>query len=167
MGWAFRHIQKDILMSDKVQTPVPGNPATKGTPDGVSDSPHGNGGAEVHGRSEGGESGGGAYPNPHAGKTETNTGFMAHGGQTNIAYHGGGQAGEDGGNAGNGVAGSGGGDGTTIAADPDADRVPHEIAAEGSRINVVETSGIAEAEASGKVGTDADYEEEQKQPGAG
>jgi hypothetical protein len=69
--------------------------------------------------------------------------------------------------AGNGVAGSGGGDGTTIAADPDADRVPHEIAAEGSRINVVETSGIAEAEASGKVGTDADYEEEQKQPGAG
>jgi len=44
---------------------------------------------------------------------------------------------------------------------------PHGIAAEGSKINVVETSGIAEAEASGKIGTDADYEEEQKQPGAG
>jgi len=154
-------------MSAKVHTPVPGNPASKGAPDGVSDSPRGKDGADVHGRSEGGESGGGSYPNPHAGKTETNTGFMAHGGQTDIAYHGGGQAGEDGGNAGNGVAGSDGGDRTTIAADPDADREPHAIAAEGRAIEVVETSGIAEAEASGKIGTDADYEDEQKQPGAG
>ncbi|RKE53582.1 MULTISPECIES: hypothetical protein [unclassified Sphingomonas] len=152
-------------MSDKVHTPVPGNPASKGAPDGVSDSPRGN--DDVHGRSEGGESGGGSYPNPHAGKTETNTGFMAHGGQTDIAYHGGGQAGEDGGNAGNGVAGSDGGDRTTIAADPDADREPHVIAGEGRTIEVVETSGIAEAEASGKIGTDANYENEQKQPGAG
>ncbi len=152
-------------MSDKVQTPVPGNPASKGAPDGISDSPRGN--DDVHGRSEGGESGGGSYPNPHAGKTETNTGFMAHGGQTDIAYHGGGQAGEHGGNAGNGVAGSDGGDRTTIAADPDADREPHTISAEGRTIEVVETSGIAEAEASGKIGTDADYEDEQKQPGAG
>ena len=86
-------------MSDKVQTPVPGNPASKGAPDGV--------------------------------------------------------------------AGSDGGDRTTIAADPDADREPHAIAAEGRMIEVVETSGIAEAEASGKIGTDADYEDEQKQPGAG
>ena len=154
-------------MSDKVQTPVPGDPATKGAPDGVSGSPRGTDGADVHGRSEGGESGGGSYPNPHAGKTETNTGFMAHGGQTDIAYHGGGQAGEDGGTAGNGVAGSGGSGGTTIAADPDADRTPHAIAIEGTSIEVVETSGIAEAEAIEKVGTDARYEEEQKQPGAG
>lgn len=154
-------------MSDKVQTPVPGNPGSKGAPDGVSDSPRGNDGADVHGRSEGGESGGGSYPNPHAGKTGTNTGFMAHGGQTDIAYHGGGQAGEDGGNAGNGVSGSDGGDRTTIAADPDADRKPHAIAAEGHTIEVVETSGIAEAEASGKIGTDAEYEDEQNQPGAG
>ena len=154
-------------MSEKVQTPVPGNPESKGTPDGVSESPRGNEGAGVHGRSEGGESGGGSYPNPHAGKTETNTGFMAHGGQTNIAYHGGGQAGEEGGTAGNGVAGSDGRGGTTIAADPDADRTPHAIATEGKTIEVVETSGIAEAEATGKVGTDARYEDEQKQPGAG
>ena len=152
-------------MSDKVHTPVSGNPASKGAPDGVSDSPRGN--DDVHGRSEGGESGGGSYPNPHAGKTETNTGFMAHGGQTDIAYHGGGQAGEDGGTAGNGVAGSSGRDRTTIAADPDADRKPHAIPAEGRTIEVVETSGIAEAEANGKIGTDADYEDEQKQPGAG
>jgi len=152
-------------MSDKVHTPVPGNPASKGAPDGVSDSPRSNG--DVHGRSEGGESGGGAYPNPHAGKTETNTGFMTHGGQTDIAYHGGGQAGDDGGSAANGVAGSGGGDGTTIAADPDADREPHKIAAEGRTIDVVETSGIAEAESTGKIGTDARYEREQKAPGAG
>ena len=152
-------------MSDKVQTPVPGNAASKGAPDGVSDTPRGNG--AVQGRSEGGESGGGSYPNPHAGKTETNTGFMAHGGQTDIAYHGGGQAGEDGGSATNGVAGSGGSDGTTIAADPDADREPRAIATEGRDIDVVETSGIAEAEASGKIGTDADYEDEQKQPGSG
>ena len=154
-------------MSDKVQTPVPGDPATKGAPDGVSDSPRGHDDADVHGRSEGGESGGGAYPNPHAGKTETNTGFMAHGGQTDIAYHGGGQAGEDGGSAAKGLAGSGGGDGTTIAADPDADRKPHAIAAGGRTIEVVETSGIAEAEANRKIGTDADYEDEQKEPGSG
>ncbi len=75
-------------MSDKVQTPVPGNSASKGAPDGVSDAPRGNDGADVHGRSKGGGSGGGSYPNPHAGKTEPNTGFMAHGGQTDIAYHG-------------------------------------------------------------------------------
>jgi hypothetical protein len=154
-------------MSDKVQAPVPGDPASKGAPDGVSDSPGGGASSDVHGRSEGGESGGGAYPNPHAGKTETNTGFMAHGGQTDIAYHGGGQAGEDSGSAGNGVTGSGGGDGTTIAADPDADREPRAIAGEDRTIEVVETSGIAEAESNGKIGTDADYEEEQKQPGAG
>jgi len=154
-------------MRDTVHTPVPGNPASKGAPDGVSGAPRGNDGGGVHGRSDRGESGGGAYPNPHAGKTETNTGFMAHGGQTDIAYHGGGQAGEDGGSTGNGVAGSGGGDRTTIADDPDADREPHAITGEGRTIEVVETSGIAEAEANGKIGTDARYEDEQKQPGAG
>ena len=154
-------------MSDKVQTPVPGNPGSKGAPDGVSDSPRGIDGADVHGRSEGGESGGGSYPNPHAGKTGTNTGFEAHGGQTDIAYHGGGQAGEDGGSAPNGVAGSDGDPGSTIAADPDADRKPHAIAAEGHTIEVVETSGIAEAEAGGKIGTDDTYEDEQKHPGSG
>ena len=43
----------------------------------------------------GGESGGGAYPNPHAGKEGHNGGFMGHGGQTEMPYHGTGQLGEE------------------------------------------------------------------------
>ena len=154
-------------MSDKVHTPVPGNPASKGAPDGVSVSPRSDTDGRVHGRSDGGESAGGAYPNPHEGKIDADTSPASQGGQTDIAYHGGGQAGENGGSAGNAVAGSSGGSGTTIAADPDADRTPHSIAAEHGTIKVVETSGIAEAEATGKVGTDARYENEQAKPGAG
>ena len=41
-----------------------------------------------------GESGGGAYPNPHE-KSAAKNGFMGHGGQTDIAYHGPGQLGDD------------------------------------------------------------------------
>jgi hypothetical protein len=151
-------------MSDKVPTPVSGNPETKGAPDGVSDVPRG--ANEVHGRSAGGESGGGAYPNPQTGKTDTNTGFMGHGGQTDMAYHGGGQAGEEGGSARNGVTGSSGNGGTAAPA-PAADYKERDVSVEGHDVKVVETSGIAEAEATGKIGTDADYDDEQKQPGSG
>jgi hypothetical protein len=42
----------------------------------------------------GGDSGGGAYPNPHTGKEGKGGGFMSHGGQSDIAYHGGEQLGE-------------------------------------------------------------------------
>ena len=45
-----------------------------------------------------GESGGGAYPNPHTGKGDNPHGqdqFGGHGGQTRIDYHGGGQLGEE------------------------------------------------------------------------
>lgn len=45
-----------------------------------------------------GESGGGAYPNPHTGKGDNPNGpdkFGGHGGQTTIAYHGDGQLGEE------------------------------------------------------------------------
>jgi len=43
----------------------------------------------------GGDSGGGAYPNPHSGKKGGGTGgFMGHGGQTEMPYHGTGQLGE-------------------------------------------------------------------------
>lgn len=45
-----------------------------------------------------GESGGGAYPNPHTGKGDNPDGadkFGGHGGQTRIDYHGGGQLGEE------------------------------------------------------------------------
>jgi hypothetical protein len=53
------------------------------------------------GRSGGGESGGGAYPNPHSGKEPKKDGFMGSGGQSEMPYHGTGQlGGEDaGGNA--------------------------------------------------------------------
>ena len=36
----------------------------------------------------GGESEGGAYPNPHAGQKEKTGGFFGHGGQTDINYSG-------------------------------------------------------------------------------
>jgi hypothetical protein len=56
---------------------------------------------KFNGRSGGGDSGGGAYPNPHTGKEGKRGGFMDHGGQTEMAYHGTGQLGErkTGGNA--------------------------------------------------------------------
>jgi hypothetical protein len=48
-----------------------------------------------NGRSGGGESGGGAYPNPHSGKAGDKDGFLGSGGQTDKAYHGHGKLGED------------------------------------------------------------------------
>jgi hypothetical protein len=41
-----------------------------------------------------GQSSGGAYPNPHSGKKPEGGGFMGHGGQTGMAYHGTGQLGD-------------------------------------------------------------------------
>jgi hypothetical protein len=157
-------------MTDKVPMPVSGNPESKGAPDGVSGVPGGDSERGVQGRKGGGESEGGAYPNPHTGKTPEGGGFMGHGGQTEMAYHGGGQAGEDAGdNAPNAATGTGNGDGnvdgSTGVATPDPkDRA---VSANGRTVSVEETSGIAEAEATGKVGTDASYEEAQKHPGSG
>ncbi|HEX8644661.1 MAG TPA: hypothetical protein VF702_12195 [Allosphingosinicella sp.] len=51
--------------------------------------------AKMGGRSGGGDSGGGAYPNPHSGKEGKRGGFMDHGGQTGMAYHGTGQLGDE------------------------------------------------------------------------
>lgn len=44
---------------------------------------------------QGGESGGGSYPNPHTGKKPSGDGpdtFMGHGGQTDIGYRGSGDS---------------------------------------------------------------------------
>jgi hypothetical protein len=49
---------------------------------------------KMGGRRGGGDSGGGAYPNPHTGKDGDRGGFMDHGGQTEMPYHGTGQLGE-------------------------------------------------------------------------
>ena len=46
------------------------------------------------GKDAGGESNGGAYPNPHSGKEGKSS--PSHGGQTDITYHGGGQPDGDG-----------------------------------------------------------------------
>jgi hypothetical protein len=57
----------------------------------------------MHGRSGGGDSGGGAYPNPHPGKEgEADAdGFLGHGGQSKMDYYGHGRLGgkDVGGNA--------------------------------------------------------------------
>ena len=76
-------------MADKTRVQADGRASPKKRPDGVSERPSG--------RASPGESGGGAYPNPHRGKKPKNSpgDFMGHGGQTEIAYHGAGQLGED------------------------------------------------------------------------
>ncbi|MFL6845952.1 MAG: hypothetical protein ACJ8ER_13855 [Allosphingosinicella sp.] len=40
------------------------------------------------GREGGGDSGGGAYPNPHSGKAPAKDGFTGRGGQTDMGYSG-------------------------------------------------------------------------------
>ena len=47
---------------------------------------------KINGRSGGGDSGGGAYPNPHTGKNPQGGGFT--GGQSGKEYHGSGRLGE-------------------------------------------------------------------------
>lgn len=51
---------------------------------------------KLNGRLGGGDSGGGAYANPHTGKDGSGgrDGYMGHGGQTEMPYHGSGQLGE-------------------------------------------------------------------------
>lgn len=62
---------------------------TRGRDDGVSQT-------RTNGRSDPGESGGGAYPNPWRGNRKGDFGtWNGHGGQSKMAYHGAGQLGEE------------------------------------------------------------------------
>ena len=74
-------------MSDKQPNQAMPSPSSKGAPDGISE--------KHHGKDLAGESGGGGYPNPQTGKKPEGGGFMGHGGQTKVAYHGTGQGGTD------------------------------------------------------------------------
>jgi len=105
--------------------------------DGVSGAPSG---GETHGRVGGGESSGGAYPNPHTGKEPADHGFMGHGGQTEIDYYGGNNP-----NSPSGMTDEEGG--ARAAAAPSAERKPHAVAANGRAFDIVEDSGVAAAEA--------------------
>ena len=65
------------------------------------------GASRTDGPGQTGESGGGAYPNPHTGKGGSANApdrFMGHGGQTDIEYHGPGQGDSKGGGDANAAA---------------------------------------------------------------
>ena len=70
--------------SGKVPMPASGQTSPKVRSDGVSD-------AGTHGKSGGGESGGGAYPNPHTGKEARGESGGFDGGQSEQGYYGGGK----------------------------------------------------------------------------
>lgn len=153
-------------MSDREQMPVSGGGPNKGDADGVNEP----------GRGAGGDSAGGADQNPHEGKEGDSSigGFLGHGGQSEIAYHGAGQP-QDRSDPPNGAAGSGDDDADEKGpkpgpTGPDQDfsgEYPREIAGgDGRRIEVVDTSGIAAAEAAGTTGTEG-QEKTTDQPGSG
>jgi hypothetical protein len=70
--------------SGKVPMPASGQNSPKLRSDGVSD-------VGTHGRSAGGESGGGAYDNPHEGKEDRGESGNFGGGQSVQGYYGGGK----------------------------------------------------------------------------
>jgi hypothetical protein len=72
-----------LAASGKVPMPADGQTSPKLHGDGVSD-------AGTHGRTSGGESGGGAYPNPNTGKEGRGEGGGFDGGQSVKGYYGGG-----------------------------------------------------------------------------
>jgi hypothetical protein len=147
-------------MTDKKVMPANGGGVAKGKPDGVSGSPDTGEMGRVQGRSFGGESGGGAYPNPHSGKDPTRSSFS--GGQGEKAYFGG-----DNPNATTKPRNLNDEEVQSTEKTDEPVRKAHPVRAGGRTIEVIEDSGVAAAEATGKVGTDAPYEAEQKSPGGG
>ena len=78
------HEAEQAAAGGKVPMQASGQSSPKLHPDGVSD-------AATHGRGSGGESGGGAYPNPHTGKEERGESEGFRGGQSEPDYFGGDQ----------------------------------------------------------------------------
>jgi hypothetical protein len=147
------------MSDEKVPIPADGQGSPKVHSDGVS--------GDLHGR--GGESGGGDYENPHTGKEERGEGGGFEGGQSERDYFGTGQLGGKKADPDQpGTVGQGGGSPSTPggsdicsvntdsgAPGKTADHQPRTVTAGGQTFEVVEESGVAEAEANGKVGTDA------------
>lgn len=155
-------------MDDRKPMPADGGDRLKGAPDGVNiDNPSG--------RSEQGESGGGSYPN---GRDDRNgQGSRSHGGQSNIGYHGGGQAGGDG--AANVNAAARGDDDFSGQGeqgpkpgpqgpdqDDDGSRI-RTVTALGRTVAVQDMSGIAAAEAAGTTGIEGQRAADEEAPGTG
>ena len=159
-------------MSDKVPMPASGDGRNKGQADGVNAS---------DARSAGGESGGAGYDNPHTGKDGAgdSSGFMGHGGQTEIGYHGGGQAGDEGAPVDNSTTrtDSGIADAGNASAGPkEGPRGPEqdreaqqtrETDLGGKKVEVFETSGVAAAEAAGNIGKGDTDDAGSDHPGSG
>lgn len=78
-------------MSDKQPVQASGTGVADDTGKDVAQGRDGVDQRQPSGRDAAGESGGGAYPNPHTGKDEKQSGFLGHGGQTDIDYRGRGQ----------------------------------------------------------------------------
>lgn len=156
-------------MSDRKPMPAAGGDDMKDAPDGVNTDPSG--------QSEQGESGGGSYPNCREDADDRSGGFPKHGGQSNIGYHGGGQAGQDG-SANPNSAAHGDDDFSDQgeagpkpgprgpAQDDDGSRVRTEVMQDRT-VKVEEASGIAAAEASGLTGADGQNASDEEAPGSG
>jgi hypothetical protein len=86
------------MADDKKPMPADGSGTVMSPPDGNGEVASRRDAQSAGGLPNRGESGGGAYPNPHSGKDGSDDApgkLMGHGGQTGMAYHGHGQLGED------------------------------------------------------------------------
>lgn len=96
------------MADDKVPMPADGKSTERTKPDDIGEIASRRDGQSAGGLPNVGESGGGAYPNPHTGKEGSSDGpdtLMGHGGQTDASYYGKDKLGDKGGETtGNAVA---------------------------------------------------------------